>query len=62
MDWLAAFVIVAIIGQYALIKWLIHKHERRLEQAQRAQRAGFLEAAAKQQQKTFLNNTGSPND
>lgn len=62
MDWLAALVIMAIIGQYALIKWLIHKHEHNLKQAQRQQRASFLEAAAKQQQKTYLNNIGAPND
>ena len=62
MDALAVFVILAIIGQYVLIKWLIHKHEHHLRQTQRQHRARFFEQAANQQQKTFHENKGVPND
>jgi type II secretory pathway pseudopilin PulG len=52
MDWLALFVIVAIVGQLALILWLRSRHT--LDARQLAQqRARLLEDAAHQQAVTF---------
>lgn len=49
MDWLLVAVIVAIVGQFVLIKWLLARHDQRLRQSQlqaKTAKAQLIESAA----------------
>ena len=49
MDWLMVFVILAIVGQFALIKFLQAKHARSAAVDLAKARADLLESAADRQ-------------
>lgn len=48
MDWLLIFVLVAIVGQFALIKWSAFRQAKIAVDVKKA-RADLLESAADQQ-------------